>query len=72
MEKSLSLLYSDLDFWLARESSFLDKPDITLDNCLRIFVDDIKDRLAASKITAADIEELKKRISEGWLLEFFE
>ncbi|MBQ8693999.1 MAG: hypothetical protein IJ859_08585 [Synergistaceae bacterium] len=72
LEKSLSLLYGDLDFWLTRESSFLDDPNITLDNCLKIFIDDIKDRLAASKITEADIEELKKRISDWRLLEFFE
>ena len=70
LKNSLSLLYSDLDFWLNRESSFLDNPDITLDNCLKIFVDDIKDCLAASEITELDIEALKKQINEEWLLEF--
>ena len=72
LKKSISLLYSNLDFWLTRESSFLDNPNIMLDNCLKIFVDDIKDRLAASDITEADIEKLKKQISEEWLLEFLE
>ena len=72
LKKSLSLLYSDLDFWLARESSFLDKADINLDNCLKIFINDIQDRIVAGEITEADIEKLKKQISEEWLLEFLE
>ncbi|MBR2207397.1 MAG: hypothetical protein IJ859_01155 [Synergistaceae bacterium] len=65
LKNSLSLLYNDFDFRLTKESSFLDNPDITLDNCLKIFIDDIKERITFGEITASDIESLKAQISES-------
>lgn len=72
LKKSLSLLYSDLDFWLIKSSSKLGNPDITLDDCLKIFVDDVRDRVVVAKINKTDIEELKAQINEAWLREFLE